>query len=131
MRKLEEFVNEKLKVSKHSSQYDNDTCTVIFGDFLMWFYDVKHDYELSIDLINDQSDVLYQIEQYYGCGLSEAYHFIINRQSEEVEIETKGKPGNYEFLIVLKKGKEFRNSRNGDILLRFYKDEPIPEDIKL
>lgn len=134
MIKLEKFVNEKLKVSKHSSQYDNDTCTVIFGDFLMWFYDVKHDYELSIDLINEQSDVLYQIEQYYGCGLSEAYHFIINRQDEEIEIETKSKSGNHEFnefLIVLKKGKDFRNSRNGDILLRFYKETNIPQEIMI
>ena len=124
---LTKFIIEKLKVTTNT----NKETVVKFIDFLKWFYDVNHDYELSIDLINEQSDILYQIEQYYGCGLSEAYHFIINRQSEEVEIETKGKPGDYEFLIVLKKGKDFKNSRNGDILLRFYKDKPIPEDIKL
>lgn len=124
---LTKFITEKLKVTTKT----NNGTVVKFVDFLKWFYDVNHDYELSIDLINEQSDILYQIEQYYGCGLSEAYHFIINRQSEEVEIETKGKPGDYEFLIVLKKGKDFKNVRSGNILLRFYKDEPIPEDIKL
>lgn len=124
---LTKFITEKLKVTTNT----NKETVVKFVDFLKWFYDVNHDYELSIDLINEQSDILYQIEQYYGCGLSEAYHFIINRQSEEVEIETKGKPGDYEFLIVLKKGKDFKNVRSGNILLRFYKDEPIPEDIKL
>ena len=124
---LAKFITEKLRVTKSS----NNETIVKFLDFLKWFYDVNHDYELSIDLINEQSDILYQIEQYYGCGLSEAYHFIINRQSEEIEIETKGKPGDYEFLLVLKKDKDFKDSRNGDILLRFYKDEPIPEDIKL
>lgn len=124
---LAKFITEKLRVTKGS----NNETIVKLVDFLKWFYDVTHDYELSIDLINDQSDVLYQIEQYYGCGLSEAYHFIINRQSEEVQIETKGEPGDYEFIIVLKKENDFKNSRNGDIGLRFYKDEPIPEDIKL
>lgn len=124
---LTKFITEKLKVTTKT----NNGTVVKFVDFLKWFYDVNHDYELSIDFINEQSDILYQIEQYYGCGLSEAYHFIINRQSEEVEIETKGKPGDYEFLIVLKKGKDFKNVRSGNILLRFYKDEPIPEDIKL
>ena len=124
---LTKFITEKLKVTTKT----NKETVVKFIDFLKWFYDVNHDYELSIDLINEQSDILYQIEQYYGCGLSEAYHFLMNHQSEELEIETKGKPGNYEFLIVLKKGKDFKNSRNGDILLRFYKHEPIPEDIKL
>ena len=124
---LAKFITEKLRVTKNT----NNGTVVKLVDFLKWFYDVNHDYELSIDLINEQSDVLYQIEQYYGCGLSEAYHFIINRQSEEIEIETKGKPGAYEFLLVLKKDKDFKDSRNGDILLRFYKDEPIPEDIKL
>lgn len=124
---LAKFITEKLRVTKSS----NNETIVKLVEFLKWFYDVTHDYELSIDLINEQSDVLYQIEQYYGCGLSEAYHFIMNRQSEEVQIETKGKPGDYEFLIVLKKEKDFKDSRNGDILLRFYKDEPIPEDIKL
>jgi len=124
---LAKFITEKLRVTKNT----NNGTVVKLVDFLKWFYDVNHDYELSIDLINEQSDVLYQIEQYYGCGLSEAYHFIINRQSEEIEIETKGKPGDYEFLLVLKKDKDFKDSRNGDILLRFYKDEPIPEDIKL
>lgn len=126
---LAKFITEKLRVTKTKSS--NNETIVKLVEFLKWFYDVTHDYELSIDLINEQSDVLYQIEQYYGCGLSEAYHFIINRQSEEVQIETKGKPGDYEFLIVLKKEKDFKDSRNGDILLRFYKDEPIPEDIKL
>ena len=126
---LAKFITEKLRVTKTKSS--NNETIVKLVDFLKWFYDVNHDYELSIDLINEQSDVLYQIEQYYGCGLSEAYHFIINRQSEEIEIETKGKPGDYEFLLVLKKDKDFKDSRNGDILLRFYKDEPIPEDIKL
>lgn len=124
---LTKFIIEKLKVTTNT----NKETVVKFIDFLKWFYDVNHDYELSIDLINEQSDILYQIEQYYGCGLSEAYHFLINRQSEEVEIETKGKPGDYEFLIVLKKGKDFKNVRSGNILLRFYKDEPIPEDIKI
>lgn len=127
---LSKFIIEKLKVSTKRRSH-GDISVVRLLDFLKWFYDVNHDYELSIDLINEQSDVLYQIEQYYGCGLSEAYRFIINRQDEEVEIETKGKPGDYEFLIVLNKGKDFRNSRNGDILLRLYKDEPIAEDIKL
>lgn len=124
---LNKFITEKLRVTPNK----NHGTIVKFVDFLKWFYDVNHDYELSIDLINEQSDILYQIEQYYGCGLSEAYHFLMNRQSEEVEIETKGKPGDYEFLIVLKKGKDFKNVRSGNILLRFYKDEPIPEDIKL
>lgn len=124
---LTKFITEKLKVTTNT----NKGTVVKFIDFLKWFYDVNHDYELSIDLINDQSDVLYQIEQYYGCGLSEAYHFLMNRQSEELEIETKGKPGDYEFLIVLKKGKDFKNVRSGNILLRFYNDKPIPEDIKL
>lgn len=124
---LAKFIIEKLRVTKNT----NNGTVVKLVDFLKWFYDVTHDYELSIDLINDQSDVLYQIEQYYGCGLSEAYHFIINRKSEEVQIETKGKPGDYEFIIVLKKENDFKNSRNGDIGLRFYKDEHIPEDIKL
>jgi len=124
---LTKFITEKLRVTTNK----NHGTIVKFVDFLKWFYDVNHDYELSIDLINEQSDILYQIEQYYGCGLSEAYHFLMNRQSEELEIETKGKPGDYEFLIVLKKGKDFKNVRSGNILLRFYKDEPIPEDIKL
>ena len=124
---LAKFITEKLRVTKNT----NNGTVVKLVDFLKWFYDVNHDYELSIDLINEQSDILYQIEQYYGCGLSEAYHFLMNRQSEELEIETKGKPGDYEFLIVLKKGKDFKNVRSGNILLRFYKDEPIPEDIKL
>lgn len=124
---LTKFITEKLRVTTRT----NKETVVKLIDFLKWFYKVNHDYELSIDLINEQSDILYQIEQYYGCGLSEAYHFLMNHQSEEVKIETKGKLGDYEFLIVLKKGKEFRNSRKGDILLRFYEDEPIPGDIKL
>ena len=124
---LTKFITEKLRVTTRT----NKETVVKLIDFLKWFYKVNHDYELSIDLINEQSDILYQIEQYYGCGLSEAYHFLMNHQSEEVKIETKGKLGDYEFLIVLNKGKEFRNSRKGDILLRFYEDEPIPGDIKL
>ena len=124
---LTKFITEKLRVTTNK----NHGTIVKFVDFLKWFYDVNHDYELSIDLINEQSDILYQIEQYYSCSLSDAYHFIINRQSEELEIETKGKLGDYEFLIVLKKGKPLRDTRKGDILLRFYEDEPIPEDIKL
>lgn len=124
---LTKFIIEKLKVTTNI----NKETVVKFIDFLKWFYDVDHDYELSIDLINEQSDILYQIEQYYSCSLSEAYHFLMNNQSVDVEIETKGKSGDYEFLIVLKKGKPLRDIRNGDILLRFYKDKPIPEDIKL
>lgn len=124
---LKKFIIEKLRVTNRT----NKETVVKFIDFLKWFYDVNYGYELSVDLINEQSDVLYQIEQYYGCGLSEAYHFIINRQSEEVQIETKGEPGDYEFLIILKKENDFKHSRNGDICLRFYKDEPIPQDIKL
>lgn len=124
---LTKFIVEKLRVTTNK----NHGTIVKFLDFLKWIYDVNHDYELSIELINEQSDVLYQIEQHYGCGLSEAYHFLINHQSEEVEIETKGKPGDYEFLIVLKKGKDFKNVRSGSILLRFYKDEPIPEMLKI
>lgn len=124
---LTKFITEKLRVTTNT----NKGTVVKLIDFLKWFYDVDHDYELSIDLINEQSDILYQIEQYYSCSLSEAYHFLMNNQSVDVEIETKGKSGDYEFLIVLKKGKPLRDIRNGDILLRFYKDKPIPEDIKL
>ena len=58
----------------------------------------------------------------------------MGHKEDEVEIQTKGTSGDYEFLIVLKKGNNSKYSfilGTKDILLRFYKDEPIPEDIEL
>ena len=127
---LTEFITEKLKVSTKRRSH-GDISVVRFFDFLKWFYEVDNVYELSMDLINEQSDVLYQIEQYYGTSTVSAYKFLMGHKEDELEIQTKGKQGNYEFLVILKKGKDFKNVRSGNILLRFYKDEPIPEDIKL
>ena len=130
---LTEFITEKLKVSTKRRSH-GDISVVRFFDFLKWFYDVNSAYELSIDLINEQSDVLYQIEQYYGTSTVSAYKFLMGHKEDELEIQTKGKPGNYEFLVILKKG---NNSKycfilgTKDILVRFYKDEEIPDDIKL
>jgi hypothetical protein len=133
MKQLNNYILEKLKVSV-KGRSDGDISVVRLLDFLMWFYDVDSTYELSMDLINEQSDVLYQIEQYYSTSTVSAYKFLMGHKEDELEIQTKGKPGNYEFLVVLKKG---NNSKycfildTKDILVRFYKDEEIPEDIKL
>ena len=126
---LTEFITEKLKVSTKQRSH-GDISVVRFFDFLKWFYEVDN----SMDLINEQSDVLYQIEQYYGTSTVSAYKFLMGHKEDELEIQTKGKPGNYEFLVILKKG---NNSKycfildTKDILVRFYKDEEIPDDIKL
>jgi hypothetical protein len=133
MKTINNFILEKLKVSA-KGRSDGDISVVRLLDFLMWFYDVDSTYELSMDLINEQSDVLYQIEQYYGTSTVSAYKFLMGHKEDELEIQTKGKPGNYEFLVILKKG---NNSKycfildTKDILVRFYKDEEIPDDIKL
>lgn len=130
---LTEFITEKLKVSTKRRSH-GDISVVRFFDFLKWFYEVDNAYELSMDLINEQSDVLYQIEQYYSTSTVSAYKFLMGHKDDELEIQTKGKPGNYEFLVILKKG---NNSKycfipgTKDILLRFYKNEEIPDDIKL
>lgn len=133
MKQINRYILEKLKVStKRRSRGDISVVRLI--DFLMWFYDVNSTYELSMDLINEQSDVLYQIEQYYSTSTVSAYKFLMGHNDDELEIQTKGKPGNYEFLVILKKG---NNSKycfildTKDILVRFYKDEEIPDDIKL
>ena len=58
----------------------------------------------------------------------------MGHKEDEVEIQTKDTSRDYEFLVILKKG---NNSKycfilgTKDILLRFYKNEPIPDDIKL
>lgn len=133
MKTINNFISEKLKITTKRRSHD-DISVVRLIDFLMWFYDVNNTYELSMDLINEQSDVLYQIEQYYGTSTVSAYKFLMGHKEDELEIQTKGKPGNYEFLVILKKG---NNSKycfildNKDILVRFYKDEEIPDDIKL
>ena len=130
---LTEFITEKLKVSTKRRSH-GDISVVRFFDFLKWFYEVDNAYELSMDLINEQSDVLYQIEQYYSTSTVSAYKFLMGHKDDELEIQTKGKPGNYEFLVILKKGNNPKYSfllDTKDILLRFYKDEEIPEDIKL
>jgi hypothetical protein len=133
MKQLNNYILEKLKVSA-KGRSDGDISVVRLLDFLMWFYDVDSTYELSMDLINEQSDVLYQIEQYYSTSTVSAYKFLMGHKEDELEIQTKGKPGNYEFLVILKKG---NNSKycfildTKDILVRFYKDEEIPDDIKL
>ena len=130
---LTEFITEKLKVSTKRRPH-GDISVVRFFDFLKWFYEVDNAYELSMDLINEQSDVLYQIEQYYSTSTVSAYKFLMGHKDDELEIQTKGKPGNYEFLVILKKGNNPKYSfllDTKDILLRFYKDEEIPEDIKL
>lgn len=132
MKQLNNYILEKLKVSA-KGRSDGDISVVRLLDFLMWFYDVDSTYELSMDLINEQSDVLYQIEQYYSTSTVSAYKFLMGHKEDELEIQTKGKPGNYEFLVILKKG---NNSKycfildTKDILVRFYKDEEIPDDIK-
>ena len=129
---LAKFITEKLKVTTSRSQ--GDIYVVRLLDFLLWFYDVDSKYELSMDFIKKQSDILKQIEQYYGTSSVSAYKFLMGHKEDEVEIQTKGASGDYEFLIVLKKGNNSKYSfilGTKDILLRFYKDEPIPEDIKL
>jgi hypothetical protein len=133
MKTINNFILEKLKITPKVKS-NGDISVVLFIDFLKWFYDVDSTYELSMDLINEQSDVLYQIEQYYGTSTVSAYKFLMGHKEDELEIQTKGKPGNYEFLVILKKG---NNSKycfildTKDILVRFYKDEEIPDDIKL
>ena len=130
---LTEFITEKLKVSTKRRSH-GDISVVRFFDFLKWFYEVDNAYELSMDLINEQSDVLYQIEQYYSTSTGSAYKFLMGHKEDELERQTKGKPGNYEFLVILKKGDNSKYCYiwgTKDILLRFYKDEEIPDDIKL
>jgi hypothetical protein len=133
MKTINNFISEKLKVST-KRRSGGDISVVRFLDFLLWFYDVDRVYDLSMDFINEQSDVLYQIEEYYGTSTVSAYKFLMGHKEDELEIQTKGKPGNYEFLVILKKG---NNSKycfildTKDILVRFYKDEEIPDDIKL
>lgn len=133
MKTINNFILEKLKITPKTKS-NGDISVVLFIDFLKWFYDVDSAYELSMDLINEQSDVLYQIEQYYGTSTVSAYKFLMGHKEDELEIQTKGKPGNYEFLVILKKG---NNSKycfildTKDILVRFYKDKEIPDDIKL
>ena len=130
---LTEFITEKLKVSTKQRSH-GDISVVRFFDFLKWFYEVDNAYELSMDLINEQSDVLYQIEQYYSTSTGSAYKFLMGHKDDELEIQTKGKPGNYEFLVILKKGDNSKYCYiwgTKDILVRFYKDEEIPDDIKL
>lgn len=130
---LTEFITEKLKVSTKQRSH-GDISVVRFFDFLKWFYEVDNAYELSMDLINEQSDVLYQIEQYYSTSTGSAHKFLMGHKEDELEIQTKGKPGNYEFLVILKKGDNSKYCYiwgTKDILLRFYKDEEIPDDIKL
>ncbi len=129
---LVKFITEKLKVT--TSRSHGDISMVRLLDFLLWFYDVDSKYELSMDFIKKQSDILNQIEQYYGTSSVSAYKFLMGHKEDEVEIQTKGASGDYEFLIVLKKGNNSKYSfilGTKDILLRFYKDEPIPEDIEL
>jgi len=133
MKTINTFISEKLKITPKGKS-NGDISVVVFIDFLKWFYDVSSNYELSMDLINEQSDVLYQIEQYYGTSTVSAYKFLMGHKEDELEIQTKGKPGNYEFLVILKKGNNPKYSfllDTKDILLRFYKDDEIPEDIKL
>ena len=133
MKTINNFISEKLKVST-KRRSSGDISVVRFLDFLLWFYDVDRVYDLSMDFINEQSDVLYQIEEYYGTSTVSAYKFLMGHKEDELEIQTKGKPGNYEFLVILKKS---NNSKycfildTKDILVRFYKDEEIPDDIKL
>lgn len=129
---LAKFITEKLKVTTSRSR--GDISIVRLLDFLLWFYDVNSGYELSMDLIKKKSDILNQIEQYYGTSSVSAYKFLMGHKEDELEIQTKGRSGDYEFLIVLKKGNNSKYSfilGTKDILLRFYKDEPIPEDIEL
>lgn len=133
MKQINRYILEKLKVSTKRRSH-GDISVVRFFDFLKWFYEVDNAYELSMDLINEQSDVLYQIEQYYGTSTVSAYKFLMGHKEDELEIQTKGKPGNYEFLVILKKGDNSKYCYiwgTKDILLRFYKDEEIPYDIKL
>lgn len=133
MKQFKRYIFEKLKVSTKRRSH-GDISVVRFLDFLLWFYDVDRAYDLSLDFINEQSDILYQIEQYYSTSTVAAYKFLMGHKEDELEIQTKGKPGNYEFLVILKKGD---NSKycfilgTKDILVRFYKDEEIPDDIKL
>lgn len=132
MIQLNTYITEKLKITSKRSRGNNSF--VILGDFLKWIFDVKEDYELSIDLINESSDQLYAIEQYYGCYLKEAYNFLMSYKDDEVEIETKKSKydGTYEFLFVLPYNKDIISSANTkDILLRFYKNEEIPSEIEL
>ena len=129
---LAKFITEKLKVT--TSRSHGDISIVRLLDFLLWFYDADSTYELSMDFIKKKSDILNQIEQYYGTSSVSAYKFLMGHKEDEVEIQTKGASGDYEFLIVLKKGNNSKYSfilGTKDILLRFYKDEPIPEDIEL
>ena len=129
---LAKFITEKLKVTTSRSR--GDISVVCLLDFLLWFYGVDSKYELSMDFIKKQSDILKQIEQYYGTSSVSAYKFLMGHKEDEVEIQTKDTSGDYEFLVILKKG---NNSKycfilgTKDILLRFYKNEPIPDDIKL
>ena len=132
MTDLAKFIIEKLKVTTSRSR--GDISIVRLLDFLLWFYDADSTYELSMDFIKKKSDILNQIEQYYGTSSVSAYKFLMGHKEDEVEIQTKGASGDYEFLIVLKKGNNSKYSfilGTKDILLRFYKDEPIPEDIEL
>ena len=129
---LAKFIAEKLKVT--TSRSLGDISVVRLLDFLLWFYDVDSTYELSMDFIKKKSDILNQIEQYYGTSSSSAYKFLMGHKEDEVEIQTKDTSGDYEFLVILKKGNNSKYSfilGTKDILLRFYKDEPIPEDIEL
>ena len=129
---LTKFITEKLKVT--TSRSHGNISIVRLLDFLLWFYDVNRVYDLSMDFIKKKSDILNQIEQYYGTSSVSAYKFLMGHKEDEVEIQTKGASGDYEFLIVLKKGNNSKCSfilGTKDILLRFYKDEPIPEDIEL
>ena len=128
----ESFVNEKLKIAPKRS--NGNISFVILVEFLKWIFDVDDENELSLDLINENCDQLYAIEQYYGCYLVEAYDFLMSYKDEEVEIETKKSKydGMYEFLIVLPYNKDIISSANTkDILLRFYKSNEIPHEIEL
>jgi hypothetical protein len=132
MIQLNTYITEKLKIASKRSK--GNISFVILSDFLKWLFDVKEDYELSIDLINESCDQLYAIEQYYGCYLKEAYNFLMSYKANEVEIETKKSKydGTYEFLFVLPYNKDIISSVNTkDILLRFYNVNKIPSEIEL
>lgn len=129
----ESLVNEKLKITGNKKS-NNEYSIVILVEFLKWLFDVTDEYELSIDLVNNSCDQLYGIEEYYGCYTQEAYNFLMSYKDEEVEIETKKSKydGTYEFLFVLPYNDSILKSPNKkNILLRFYNDTEIPEDIKL
>jgi hypothetical protein len=87
MKQINRYILEKLKVSTKRRSH-GDISVVRFFDFLLWFYEVDNAYELSMDLINEQSDVLYQIEQYYSTSTVSAYKFLMGHKDDELEIQT-------------------------------------------